>query len=127
MHPVLNLNPCLVTEHVGMFKAASNSDVLDPSPGEAILFCREDRLGFFTRMFRFTDYKRMTPFHLEVTTPGGEPVLSVKRPLSLFLSKVDVLDEDDVRVGGFKQKLFSIGGAFDVLGSSNATLCQLRG
>ncbi|MFK7822476.1 MAG: phospholipid scramblase-related protein [Planctomycetaceae bacterium] len=30
-------------------------------------------------------------------------------------------------MGGFKQKLFSIGGAFDVLGESDQTLCSLKG
>ncbi|MCA9148571.1 MAG: oxidoreductase [Planctomycetales bacterium] len=127
MHPVLNRNVYLVKEHVGMFKAASNYDVFDPESGQPLLFCREDRLGFFTKMFRFTDYKRMTPFHLDITTPEGDPVVSVKRPLSLFLSKVDVLDENEQRVGGFKQKLFSIGGAFDVLGASDQKLCHLKG
>lgn len=127
MHPVLDRNVFLVKEQVGMFRAASNYDVFDPTSGEAILQCREDRLGFFTRLFRFTDYRRMMPFHLDVTTPSGEPVLSVKRPVSFFLSKVDVLDDHEQLVGGFKQKFFSVGGAFDVLGASGESLCSLKG
>ena len=127
MHPVLTKNLYLVKEHVGMFKAASNYDVLDPETGEIILMCREERLGFFTKMLRFTDYKRMTPFHVDVKTPEGEVLLSIKRGISLFLSKVDVLDENDQRIGGFKQKLFSIGGSFRVLGANDQELCQLKG
>ena len=127
MHPELNRNTFLVKEHVGLFKAASNYDILDPASGQVVLLCREERLGMITRALRFTDYKRMTPFHLEVKTPEGEPVLSVRRGVSLFLSNVEVLDEHEERVGGFKQKLFSIGGAFDVLGSSGNALCTLKG
>ena len=127
MHPALTKNLYLVKEHVGMFKAASNYDVLDPETGEIILMCREERLGFFTKMLRFTDYKRMTPFHVDVKTPEGEVLLSIKRGISLFLSKVDVLDENDQRIGGFKQKLFSIGGSFRVLGANDQELCQLKG
>jgi uncharacterized protein YxjI len=127
MHPILNRNLYLVREHVGLFKAASNYDIIDPQTGQTILLCREEKLGLFTKMLRFTEYKRMTPFHVEVKTPNGEPVLEVKRGVSFFLSKVDVLDEDGDRVGGFKQKLFSIGGAFTVLNEDDQPICELNG
>ena len=119
MHPALQRNLFLVKEHVGMFKAANNFDVFDPESGSEILHCREDRLGLFAKMFRFTDYKRMTPFHVEIRTPDGEPVLSVRRGISIFLSKVQVYDENELLVGGFRQKLFSIGGAFNVMGADD--------
>ncbi len=127
MHPVLSRNTYFVKEHVGMFKAANNYDVLCPETGEELLHCREPNLGFFTKMLRFTDYKRNTPFNVEITTPSGEPVLRVSRGISIFLSKVDVHDENDRRIGGFKQKLFSIGGAFSVLGADDQVLCELKG
>mgnify|MGYP006908251128 CR=1 FL=1 len=120
MHPHLNKNLFLVKEHVGMFKAVNNFDVFDPETGEEILWCREPKLGIFSKLFRFTDYKTMTPFDVEVTTPDGEPVLRVQRGISLFLSSVNVHDENDERVGGFKQKLFTIGGAFRVLGANSS-------
>lgn len=127
MNPILNKNLFLIKEHVGMFKAASNYDVLDLDTGEVLLHCREDNLGMFTKMLRFTDYKRMTPFHTEVRTPQGERILGVQRGVSIFLSKVDVLDESGLRIGGFKQKFLSIGGAFDVLGQDDTTICSLKG
>jgi uncharacterized protein YxjI len=127
MHSVLNQNLFLVKEHVGFFKASSNYDVFDPRTGQEILHCREPNLGFFTKMFRFSDYKTATPFDIHVTTPGGEPVLRITRGISLFLSKVTVLDEEGERVGGFKQKLFSIGGAFRILNADDQPLCELKG
>jgi uncharacterized protein YxjI len=127
MHPALQHNLFLVKEHVGMFKAANNYDVYDPATGELLLWCREPRLGTISKLLRFTDYKRMTPFHIEVTTPDGAPVLQVRRGISIFLSKVDVFDEEEDRVGGFKQKLFSIGGAFSVLGPDDQPMCDLKG
>jgi uncharacterized protein YxjI len=127
MHSVLNQNLFLVKEHVGFFKASSNYDVFDPQTGQEILHCREPNLGFFTKMFRFSDYKTATPFDIHVTTPGGEPVLRITRGISLFLSKVTVLDEEGERVGGFKQKLFSIGGAFRILNADDQPLCELKG
>jgi uncharacterized protein YxjI len=128
MHPVLNANVYLVKEHMGLFKAANNFDIYDPQTNQKILHCREERLGIFTKMLRFTDYKRYTPFEIDVTTLSGEPVLTVRRGISVFLSKVDVLDGDHgPRIGGFKQKLFSIGGAFTVLDDNDQPICQLKG
>lgn len=127
MHESLTRNLYLVKEHVGMFKAASNYDIIDPDTGEVILWCREPHLGFITKMARFTDYKTMTPFDVHVTTPEGDPVLRVRRGVSLFLSKVQVLDDENEPVGGFQQRLFSIGGAFTVSNADGRPLCHLKG
>ncbi len=123
MHPTLNRNLFLVKEHVGLFKAANNFDIYDPQTQEQVLQCREDRLGFFTRLLRYTDYKRFTPFDIEVRTPSGQPVVHVRRGISIFLSTVDVHDGDEhgTILGRFKQKFFSIGGAFTVLEQDYAT------
>lgn len=127
MHPVLNRNLFLVKEHVGFFKAANNYDVFDPQSGEMIIQCREEEMGFFTRILRFTDYKRMTPFKIELRSPDGRPILTIRRGVSIFLSKVDVLDENGERIGGFKQRFWSLGGAFGVLGPNDEELCTLKG
>lgn len=127
MHPELNRNLYLVKEHVGMFKAANNFDVYDPESGQQILHCREERLGIFTKLLRFTDYKRMTPFHVELKTPDGQTLVHIRRGISLFLSTVDVLDANENPIGGFKQKIFSIGGAFTVLDANGSPLCELKG
>ena len=127
MHPALRNNLFFVKEQVGIFKASNSYDIFDPNTNTQILTCREPSIGLLTKIFRFTDYKRMTPFHVEVCTPNGQKVLTVKRGFSLFLSTVEVLDENDVRVGSFKQKLFSIGGKFDVLDLHDQSICTLQG
>ena len=127
MHTALHQNQFFVKEHTGIFKAANNFDVFDPNTSQRILECREPNLGFFTKLFRFTDYKRMTPFHIEIRTPEGDKVLTIKRGFSLILSKVDVLDENDQLVGHFKQKFFTIGGKFDVLSPDDNIICTLKG
>lgn len=127
MHPALQKNQFFVKEHVGMFKASNNYDIFDPTTSQKVLECREPNLGIFAKIFRFTDYKRMTPFNIEIRTPEGSKVLTIKRGISLFLSKVEVLDENDRLVGHFKQKLFSIGGKFDVLNAEGQTVCTLKG
>jgi uncharacterized protein YxjI len=127
MLDLLSRNIYLVKEHVGMFKAANNYDIHDPDTGAVILECREENLGILTKLLRFTDFKRMTPFDIQIRTPEGQQVVRVKRGISLFVSKVQVLDEFDHVIGGFKQKFFSIGGAFTVLDTNQKPVCQLKG
>ena len=127
MNSILSRNLYFVKEHVGMFKAANNFDILNPENQEMIMTCREENLGFFTKILRFTDYKRMTPFDVEIKTTSGEKVLTVKRGISIILSTVEVFDENDNLVGKFKQRFFSIGGKFDVLDPNDKVLCTLKG
>jgi uncharacterized protein YxjI len=127
MHAALRSNLFFVKEQVGMFKAANNYDIFDPTSNQKIIECREPHLGLLTKLFRFTDYKRMTPFHVELTTPQGQKVLSIKRGISFLRSTVHVLDENDQAVGSFQQKFFSIGGKFDVLDAQGRMVCRLQG
>ena len=127
MHDVLNRNIFLVKEHVGMFKAANNYDIYDPETGHIIMECREERLGILTKILRFTNLKRTTPFDIQIRDPDGHQIVRITRGISVFLSKVNVLDGNNQRIGGFKQKFFSIGGAFSVLDTSERPVCQLKG
>ncbi|MCA9029700.1 MAG: hypothetical protein KDA66_02765 [Planctomycetaceae bacterium] len=110
-----------------MFQASNDYSVVDPDTGEEILHGHEPNVGFFTKMLRFTWFKRMPPFDMHITTPDGDPVLYITRGISLFLSNVDVLDENDEHIGGFNQKLFSVVNAFNVSGDEDKTLCSLHG
>ena len=120
-------NVFFIKEHVGMFKAANNFDIHNPETGEIVMECREPSLGFFTKILRFTDYKRMTPFNIEIKSTSGELLIRVKRGVSLFVSDVEVYDGNDTLLGGFKQKFFSIGGKFNVLDPMGNVICLLQG
>ena len=127
MHELLNRKIFLVKEHVGAFKAANNFDIYDPQTGEIILHCREPNLRGFAKLLRFSDYKRFTPFDLHVTTVDGNPILRASRGSAFLRSNVSVFDEDDQVLGTFKQRLLSVGGAFEVLDEHGKALCQLIG
>lgn len=127
MYEILQRNTFLVKEHVGVFKAANNYDIYDAQTGHLIMQCREERLGMITKLLRFTKYKQMTPFDIQVKTPDGQQFVRITRGISLFLSKVKVFNEHDQIIGGFKQKFFSIGGAFNVLDVNDNPVCLLQG
>ena len=123
----LNKNVFLVKEHVGAFKAANNFDVYDPETGEISMLCREDRLGFLTRLLRFTEYKRYTPFDIQITTSDGRKVVRITRGVAFLRSFVSVFDDSGARLGGFQQKLLSVGGKFEVQDENGRALCTLVG
>ena len=127
MHEALNMNRFLVKEHVGMLKAANNFDIYDPETGKMVMVCREDDLGLVTKLLRFTDLKRNTPFNIQIRTSEGEQLIRVSRGIAIFLSDVTVHDENGATIGGFKQKFFSVGGAFDILDPRGSSLCSLKG
>lgn len=124
---VLSRNVFLVKEHVGFFKASSNYDVMDPETGETILLCREPNLSWLTKALRFTKYRTMTPFDVQITTPDNELLVQVTRGISIFLSKVQVHDGQGTKLGSFRQKLFSVGGRFSVLSAQDEPICDLKG
>lgn len=127
MNPILNRNTYLVKEHVGIFKAANNFDIYNPESGTQIMSCREPNLGFFTKMFRFSDYKRMTAFDIIITDAQNKKVLNVKRGVTIFRSDVEVFDESNRLIGIFKQKLFSFGGKFEIHDKNDNHLATLQG
>jgi uncharacterized protein YxjI len=127
MTDVINKNLYLVKEHVGIFKAANNYDIHDPESGEILMECREPSLGWITKALRFTDYKSMTPFDVQIKTPNDERIVRIQRGISIFLSKVEVRDHNNELIGSFAQKLFSIGGKFDVLDHNEQVVCTLAG
>ena len=127
MNPIFNQNIFLVKEKIGMFKASNNYDIFNPENNELVLTCREPNLGFFTKLFRFTDYKRMTPFDIEIRTASGELTIQIKRGVTIFRSDIDVFDGGGRKIVVFKQKFFSFGGRFEVHDHQDKHLCTLQG
>lgn len=127
MNNLLNKNIFLVKEKIGMFKAANNFDIFDAQTNHHILNCREPNLGIFTKIFRFTEYKRMTPFDIQISTVEGKLILSVRRGFTFFRSVVQVYDEQEILLGTFRQRMLSFGGKFEILDVNENVICHLQG
>ena len=52
---------------------------------------------------------------------------TVKENIRIENKKALTFNENDVLVGTFKQKFFSIGGRFDILNKENTVVCSLKG
>jgi uncharacterized protein YxjI len=127
MNPILNKNLYFIKEKVGMFKAANSYDILDPETSQILMTSTEPNLGFFTKMFRFTKYKSMTAFNVVVATTSNQNVLNLKRGVTIFRSEVQVFDDKDRQIGTFKQKLWSMGGKFEVYDMQQKQVCLVEG
>ncbi|MBC8370232.1 MAG: RNAase [Planctomycetes bacterium] len=123
----MNKNLYLVKEHTGIFKAANNYDIYDPETGDIVFECREENMHWITKLLRFTDIKRMTPFDIVIQDTNGRQLIRITRGASVFVSKVKVFDANNNFIGGFNQKIFSIGGRFKVHDSKIHDICELKG
>src|SRR2546427_7339398 len=127
MATVLDKNLFLVKEHIGLLQAANNYDIYDPVTGKLILEAREPRLGVLTRVLRFSNFKRQTPFHVEIREPNGTLHAVARRGVSFFLSNVRVEDGDGRLLGFLRQRFFSVGGGFRLLSPDGTELARLNG
>ncbi len=127
MNLLLNKNLYLVKEKVGMFKASNSYDIFDPETNTHLMTSIEPNLGFFTKMFRFTKYKKHTPFNVSVSETNGRKVVSLKRGVSIFRSDVEVFDHKDQTIGFLKQKFWSFGGKFEIVDKHQKPVCTLEG
>src|SRR5262249_4755007 len=99
----------------------------DPVTGKVILEAREPRLGIITKVLRFSNFKRQTPFHVEIREPNGTLRAVARRGVSFFLSTVKVEDGERRLLGFLRQKFFSLGGGFRLFSPDGTELAQLNG
>lgn len=127
MNPLLNKNLFLIKEQVGMFRASNIYDIFDPETNQNIMTSKEPNLGFFTKIFRFTKYKQLTPFNVFVTETSGKTIVNIKRGTTFFRSDVEVFDERKQLIGYFKQRFWSLGGKFEIVDKNQKPVCTLQG
>jgi len=124
---VLDKALLFIRESTGVLRPSYDYDIVDPETGQVVLRCRERNMGFFTKLLRFTDLRQSTPFDFTVTTTEGGTLMRVSRGVPVFSSRLRVVDDEGVALGGFALKPFSISGAFDVLDATGIPVCSLKG
>jgi uncharacterized protein YxjI len=128
MQNLLQRNLFFVKQHIGLFKAACNFDIYDPSTQQMDLTCREENLGVFTKIFRFTNYKVMTPFNIEIKSASGDLIMTIQRGSTFFgFTPVYVYDGNGATIGKFKPR-FRVGGSkIEICDSQENVIAILKG
>lgn len=121
MHEVLSRNKYLV-KHVGKPMRSKNFDIYDPDSSSVIMECRDENSGRISNMLRA---QKIPPFDLQVRTPDGQPIVRIKRGASLTFSNTTVSDQNDQKIGSFKQG-FNLFGDFQILDAKGNQVCRVR-
>lgn len=120
-----------IRERVGFLKLADTYDILDPET-QAQLGIAKEKPGALVHILRFLVNKQLLPtkvFVYEGDNPENEAKLlfSIHRGITLFSSKINILDRSGKLVGWFKSKLFSLGGAFRVFDAAGTEVALVKG
>lgn len=128
---MLNRKMYFIRERVGFMKLADTYDILDPESQVQIGIAKE-KPGMLVHILRFIVNKGMLPtkvFVYEGADPEDESKLlfSIQRGITLFRSKVNIVDRSGNVVGWFKSKIFSLGGAFRVFDAAGSEVALVKG
>ncbi len=115
-----------VKELVGYFKAANAYELMDEN-GQKIGEVKEEIPGWFKKMLKFTDWKTMLAFQVPFYDADGQEFLRIWRKFSFMRSNVFCQDPDGRVIGQFKQKLWSLGGKFEILDTDGQPVGLVQG
>ena len=71
--------------------------------------------------------KNMLGFTVEILNEQQQVLLTIGRPFTLLRSVVSVFDPSGNKIGYFRQRLLSLGGAFDVHDAQDRNIALLKG
>src|SRR5262249_23019457 len=98
---MLELQNFLVREQVNLLRMTDAYDILDPETGNQVGLAEEVR-GTFAMLLSIFVHKNNLPRTVEVREhPEGSLVFTIRKPVTLFQPKIEVLDAQGERVGYF--------------------------
>ena len=116
----------VVKERVGLFRAGNAFDLYDEA-GQTIGGAVEEVPNPLVKFLKFTDYKRITPFELEVKDAMGATALVLRRGWTFWRSRVTVADGAGTDLGYFQQRLLTIGGKFELFLPDGTPAATVKG
>lgn len=128
---LLSRKTFFIREHVGLLKLSDTYDILNPETQEHLGIAKE-KPGALIHILRFLINKSMLPtvvYVYEGDDPENESKLlfSIKKKFSIFRPVVNVEEPNGHKVGWFKSKAFSLGGAFRVFDSGDREIALVKG
>lgn len=128
---MLNRKVYFIREHVGFMKLSDTYDILDPETKGQLGIAKE-RPGAWVHVMKLLVNKRLLPtkvFVYEGSDPKDESRLlfSIQRGFTFLKATINVHDAVGNRIGWFKSKIFSLGGAFEVFDAAGNLVALVKG
>jgi len=128
---MLSRQSYFIREHVGFMKLSNTYDILDPETQRQIGIAQE-RPGTLIQVLRFLINKQLLPTKIFIYSGDNAEnenalLFSIQRGMTLFRSRIDILDRDGKSMGWMKSKAFSLGGAFRVHDAADNEVALVKG
>ncbi len=124
---MLELQRYLIKEHVAFLKTVDSYDIFDPDTQAKVGTARELVSGWI-QFLRFLVHKSLMPTRIEVREiDENSLVFTIRRPVRIFRSRVNVFDADDELVGYFESKVLSWTAGFWVYDKNGNRFAEVKG
>ncbi len=128
---MLDKKAYFIRERVGFLKLVDTYDILDPQTQSQLGIAKE-KPGGLIQVLRLFVNKQLLPtkvFVYQGDNPEDESNLlfSIRRGVTLFRSKVNILGKDGAVIGFLQSKVFTIGGAFRVFDAAGTEVALVKG
>ena len=128
---MLDRQSYFIREHVGFMKLSNTYDILDPETQSQIGIAQE-RPGTLIQVLRFLINKQLLPTKIFIYSGDNAEnesalLFSIQRGITMFRSRIDILDRDGKSMGWMKSKAFSLGGAFFVHDAADNEVALVKG
>ncbi len=128
---MFDLRTFLVKERAGLLKLTDTYDIFDPATNAQVAIAMEEIPGFM-KLLRLLINKQIMPTTVNIyegteTNHPVSPAISIRRGPIFFRSRVEVRGPEGNMIGYFKQKFFSLGGAFMVFDPQDQQIAEIKG
>jgi uncharacterized protein YxjI len=128
---MLDRQSYFIREHVGFMKLSNTYDILDPETQRQIGIAKEKN-STLIHILRFLINKQLLPTKIFIYSGDNAEnesalLFSIQRGVTLFRSRIDILDRDGKSMGWMKSKAFSLGGAFRVHDAADNEVALVKG
>ena len=118
-------NTFVIDEKIAAFKL-SNAYKVYNGEGQEIGAIQEHKPLTYI-LLSFMLHKGMMPFELNILNIDGKRVAQLKRSLTFFLSKVQIINEVGAPIGSFKQKFTLLKPKFTLLDNLGHEIATIKG
>ncbi|MFP4164016.1 MAG: phospholipid scramblase-related protein [Chitinispirillaceae bacterium] len=118
-------NQFLIKERVGLMKMRNVYDIIDLATGSQIGTAREDTPSWILAL-GFLVNRRLLPATLVISKTDDTPLVRLNRKMSL-VSKVEIKDAQNRRIGWFKSKFMSLRSKFRIFDVDENQIGEVKG